>query len=87
MEMTLRPLRLLLQCFLKNNRSPFSRPILSLTSPESPENTIQESVDNEEESAFESVTETPNSPNQMDQPRPNVVLVYLAQSQEEEIIV
>ena len=70
--------------FLKNNRSPFSRPILSLTSPE---NTIQESVDNEEESAFESVTETPNSPNQMDQPRPNVVLVYLAQSQEEEIIV
>ena len=70
--------------FLKNNRSPFSRPILSLTSPE---NTIQESVDNEEESAFESVTETPNSPNQVDQPRPNVVLVYLAQSQEEEIIV
>lgn len=70
--------------YLKNNRSPFSRPILALTSPE---NTIQESVDNEEESAFESVNETPNSANQMDQPRPNVVLVYLAQSQEEEIIV
>lgn len=71
--------------FLPNNRSPFSRPILALTSPE---NTIQESVDYEEESADGNRNETSRSANQEDdQERPNVTLVYLAQSQEEEIIV
>lgn len=72
--------------YLTNNRSPFSRPILSLTAPE---NTIQETdVDNEDESGGAcNTTETPSSCNQAEQQRPGVVLVYLSQSQEEEIIV
>lgn len=72
--------------YLTNNRSPFSRPILALTAPE---NTIQESVDHEEqeENDDESRNDTSRSANQVDQQAPNVVLVYLSQSQEEEIIV
>ncbi|XP_068692810.1 uncharacterized protein [Montipora foliosa] len=73
--------------FLTNNRSPFSRPILSLTAPE---NIIQESVDHEEiEEINDGIAEneTLRTTNQVDQERPNVVLVYLSQSREEEIIV
>lgn len=71
--------------YVANNRSLFSRPTLALTAPE---NTIQEIVDNEEESGTESRNESSRSGNQVDdQTRPSVVLVYLSQSQEEEMIV
>ena len=73
--------------YLTNNRSPFrSRSMLSLTAPE---NTIQESVDHDEqeENEEESRNDTTSSDNQADEQTPNVVLVYLSQSQEEEIVV
>lgn len=73
--------------YLTNNRSPFSRPILSLTGPE---NIIQESADNEEIEQINGENldnETSRSANLADRERPNVVLVYLSQAQEEEIIV
>ncbi|XP_074617768.1 uncharacterized protein LOC141876872 [Acropora palmata] len=73
--------------YLTNNRSPFSRPILSLTGPE---NIIQESADHEENEQINGENldnEISRSANLADRERPNVVLVYLSQAQEEEIIV
>lgn len=73
--------------YLTNSRSPFrSRSMLSLTAPE---NTIPESVDHEEqeENEEESRNDTTSSGNRADEQAPNVVLVYLSQSQEEEIVV
>lgn len=73
--------------YLTNNRSPFSRPILSLTGPE---HIIQESVDHDENEQINEENldnEISRSANHANRERPNVVLVYLSQAQEEEIIV